>query len=443
MKNIRLLLISILTTIAWAACKTSKISVANIDSGSLTIGQAIRIDSTQFGFGVCEPSICISPVNKDHIAAASILDWSYTSTDGGQTWNKTGLKSSLGVYGDPVVRIDNDGVIYYAHLSNPDGMAYRSESFLDRIVVQRSLDHGKTWTDGSYPAVRGAKDQDKQWMAIDPTSNHIYMTWTEFDKYGSEEEVDKSRILFSKSIDQGLSWSDPKSISQYEGDCVDDDMTTEGAVPAVGPKGELYVTWAFDSKLYFDKSYDKGATWQEEDQIIANQPGGWSYDIPGISRCNGMPVTEVDLSEGPYKGTIYVNWSDQRNGSDDTDIWLISSTDQGKNWTKPKRVNTDGPGSHQFLTWMDVDPTNGAIAIVFYDRRHYENEETDVYLAYSTDGGQTFSNEKISQQSFTPNDQIFFGDYNDISAFDGRIRPIWTQNDGMVLSVWTAMIESK
>lgn len=441
MKNVSLILIAAFAFSVISACKTSKSSPALIDTKSISIGEAIRIDSTKFGFGVCEPSICISPVNKDHIAAASVLNWSYTSTDGGLTWSKTALNSSLGVYGDPVVRIDTDGIIYYSHLSNPDGLAYRSESFLDRIVVQRSEDHGKTWTDGSFPAVRGAKDQDKQWMAIDQRNNHLYMTWTEFDKYGSEEATDKSRILFSKSIDQGLSWSEPMPISQLEGDCIDDDMTTEGAVPAVGPNGEVYVTWAYNSQLYFDKSFDGGTTWQDEDQLIASQQGGWSYQIPGLSRCNGMPITEVDLSNGPKRGTIYVNWSDQRNGENDTDVWLISSRDQGKTWTNPLRVNNDSPGKHQFLTWMDVDPVTGDIAIVFYDRRHYENEETDVYLAYSQDGGKSFTNDKISKQSFTPNDQIFFGDYNDISAFDGRVRPIWTQNDGLELSVWTAIIE--
>lgn len=441
MKNVFLILSVVLSLSLLLTCKTSKIQTDNTVAKSIQVKDAIRIDSTKFGFGVCEPSICISPVNKDHIAAASILNWSYTSEDGGQTWQKTGLKSSYGVYGDPVVRIDSDGIIYYAHLSNPEGLAYRSESFLDRIVVQRSEDHGQTWTDGSFPAVRGAKDQDKQWMAIDQTNNHIYMTWTEFDKYGSEQAVDKSRILFSKSTDQGLSWSDPFSISQLEGDCIDDDMTTEGAVPSVGPNGELYVTWAYNSKLYFDKSFDSGDTWQDEDQVVASQIGGWSYQIPGLSRCNGMPITEVDLSDGPRRGTIYINWSDQRNGENDTDVWLMSSKDHGETWTKPMRVNNDSPGKHQFLTWMDVDPVTGDIAIVFYDRRHYSDEETDVFLAYSQDGGGSFTNHKINSESFSPNEQIFFGDYNDISAYDGRIRPIWTQNNGLELSVWTAIIE--
>lgn len=425
------------------SCKSTEQISKAIPTQYLHVGDAIKIDSTAFGFGVCEPSICISPTNVNHVSAASVLNWSYSSTDGGRNWTKTALSSSMGVYGDPVVRIDYDGIIYYSHLSNPDGAAYRSESFLDRIVVQRSTDNGETWNDGSHPAIRGSKDQDKQWMAIDPRNNHLYMTWTEFDSYGSEEPEDKSRILFSKSVDQGLSWSEPLSISQFEGDCIDDDMTTEGAVPAVGPNGEIFVSWSFDEKIYFDKSLDGGQTWMNEDKVIAHQPGGWAFDIPGISRCNGMPITEVDLSDGPRKGAIYVNWSDQRNGIDDTDIWLISSKDQGNTWTNPVRVNTDPAGKQQFLSWMDIDQSSGNISIVFYDRRASSDETTDVYVAHSTDGGISFSNQKINRTSFKPNPNIFFGDYNDISSVNGQIRPIWTQNEGMDMSVWTAIISER
>jgi hypothetical protein len=35
----------------------------------------------------------------------------------------------------------------------------------------------------------------------------------------------------------------------------------------------------------------------------------------------GLPVTKCDLSGGAYNGTIYVNWTDQRNGEDNTDVF--------------------------------------------------------------------------------------------------------------------------
>jgi len=49
---------------------------------------------------------------------------------------------------------------------------------------------------------------------------------------------------------------------------------------------------------------------------------------------------------------------------------------------------------------------------------------------------------KISEKPFTPtNNGVFFGDYNNISAYNGRVRPIWTQLDDRTLSVWTALID--
>ncbi|MGI9545010.1 MAG: sialidase family protein, partial [Cyclobacteriaceae bacterium] len=216
---------------------------------------------------------------------------------------------------------------------------------------------------------------------------------------------------------------------------------TEGAVPAIGPKGELYVAWSYDDKIYFDRSADQGSTWMEKDVVVAKQLKGWDFEIPEIGRANGLPITACDISEGPNRGAIYVNWSDQSNGEDDTDIWVAKSTDGGLTWADPVRVNDDPPGKHQFFTWMAVDPMTGHIYIVFYDRRNYEDARTDVYLAWSKDGGATFTNELISESPFKPNPNQFFGDYNNISAYNGTVRPIWTRQEGDTLSVWTAIID--
>lgn len=403
----------------------------------------VMIHKGNSGFGPCEPTICIDPSNDSRIFAGSVLDNIYVSIDGGETWTTDRLKTSHGVFGDPVIRVDQTGMVYYAHLSNPDRKAYGSESFLDRIVVQRSTDHGLSWNDGSYSKVRGSKDQDKHWLTVDPNDHTILMTWTEFDKYASSDPNNKSRILFSKSMDQGLSWTDPISISEKEGNCLDDDQTTEGATTAIGINGDFYVAWAYNSKIYFDASKDKGKTWMQKDREIADQINGWSLEIPGLSRCNGMPFLKVDHSGGPYHGRLYMNWSDQRNGKNNTDIWLKYSDDGGLKWTDAIKVNDDESITHQFLSNIDVDPMTGIIYLVFYDRRNYNDEKTDVYLAYSRDGGNTFTNVKINKSPFSPNTKVFFGDYNDISAYNNVVRPIWTRNEGRSLSVWTALIDMK
>ena len=117
------------------------------------------------------------------------------------------------------------------------------------------------------------------------------------------------------------------------------------------------------------------------------------------------------------------------------------SDNGGKTWSEPLRVNNDGPGAHQFFSWMTVDPVTGAVYLVFYDRRNAEGLETEVWMATSTDGGQHFENERISKKPFTPSETLFLGDYNHITAINGMVRPVWTRTDGQKLSVWTALIQ--
>jgi hypothetical protein len=105
-------------------------------------------------------------------------------------------------------------------------------------------------------------------------------------------------------------------------------------------------------------------------------------------------------------------------------------------------VNNDAAGNQNFFTWMTVDQTTGWVYIVFYDRRNYiGSDQTDVYLAYSNDGGATFNNIKISDSPFTPDAAAFFGDYTNITAHNGHIRPIWARMDSISSSVWTALID--
>lgn len=404
----------------------------------------VTVDEDRAYLGPCEPSVAVNPSNTDEVIVGSILDRFHHSTDGGKTWTTTDLSSPYGVYGDPVVGVDHTGKFYYAHLSNPDGQAYVAESFLDRIVVQSSTDKGKSWNDGTFPAADQKKDQDKQWFFIHPDSGTMLMTWTEFDRYGEQSDTCKSRILFSKSMDGAETWSEPIAISTLEGDCEDDDKTTEGASPIIDTEGNYHVVWSYDGKIYHRKSMDKGLSWGAPERAIMDQFGGWVLDIPGFGRANGMPVLKVDNSTGKYRGTLYMNWSDQMNGEDDTDIWLSKSTDGGKTWSDRIKVNDDDGKAHQFFTWMDIDETTGYLYIVFYDRRNVEEEiDTNTYLAYSTDGGETFTNVQVNDMTFKPSTLVFMGDYNNISAHGGKIFPVWTELHGPKLSVKTALIELK
>jgi hypothetical protein len=377
-----------------------------------------------------ETSIIFDYKNPARMVAGANNFNAYHSADSGKTWTRQRLTSQYGVWGDPVVDVDDSGNFFFFHLA-------REIDFLDRIVCQKSFDGGQTFSQESFAGLNSPKDQDKHWCAIDRRTDNIYLFWTQFDQYGSSDTLDSSLILFSKSVDGAKTWSTPQRISHHAGDCIDEGQTVEGAVPAVGPNGEIYVSWAGPRGIVFNKSLDHGDSWMPIETQVDSMPGGWAFDVPGIYRANGFPITKCDTSGGDYHGTVYINWSDQRNDTDDTEIWLRKSTDGGESWSPRIRVNNDTTRTHQFFTWMDIDQRTGYLYFIFYDRSNYDNAVTDVCIAISTDGGETFTNEIISESPFLPYSGVFFGDYTNIVAHNNLVRPIWTRMDTGQLSVWT------
>lgn len=425
--------------------KHSTLILAVLITVSLSSQPFINVMISNTG-GPEEVSICVNPKNLNQLVAGANINFFYYSTNGGFNWTSGTLVSSqYGVWGDPTIICDTLGNFYFFHLSNPSS----GGSWIDRIVCQKSTNAGMTWNNpGSYMGLNPPKDQDKQWACVDWTGgtrgNWLYATWTQFNSYGS---ADSSNILFSRSTDGGISWLDPAvRINQIGGDGIDGDNTVEGAVPTVGPNGNLYVAWAGPKVrnsiygIFFDKSSDGGNTWLTDDIYVCDQKGGWDQDIAGIQRANGMPVTICDISNSPYRGTIYINFVDSV-APGDHDVKLIKSTNEGLTWSTPVKVNYDETGKEQFFTWMAVDQYTGYIYIVFYDRRNYNDTRTDVFVARSTNGGATFSDFRVSETPFTPSSGVFFGDYINITAHRGIVRPIWTRLQSGSLSIWTAILD--
>ena len=102
-------------------------------------------------------------------------------------------------------------------------------AWFDRIVVQKIMDP-HNWKEKSYSVgYNGNKMQDKPWLSSDNHSaeynGNLYVTWTEFDKYGSDNQADRSRIRFSKYDPKSDSFSSAVTISDTTGDCLDSDNT--------------------------------------------------------------------------------------------------------------------------------------------------------------------------------------------------------------------------
>ncbi|MCP5102270.1 MAG: exo-alpha-sialidase [bacterium] len=379
-----------------------------------------------------EPSIVINPNNTNDIMAGSNWDNYYYSTDAGRTWTHGELVSSFGVHADPCLIVDGAGNYYYIHLVPT----------IDRVVCQKSAGPGSQWSDGTFTGLNGTKDQDKEWAVVDRVNDIIYLGWTEFHEHGSSAPEHTTIILLSKSTDGGLTWSEPVRVSNGTGDATGGRGSVHASMPTVGPDGEVYVSWISPEGIKINKSTDGGTTWLNEDIAVTDFSFQWLYYVPGVQRTPGFPILNCDLSNGAHRGTLYINWTDQRSGLEDTDVWLAKSTDGGMSWSEPRRVNDDPPGKHQFFSWMTVDQATGYVYFVFYDRRHHEDSTTDVYMAMSRDGGETFSNFIVGESSFSPVSSVFLGDYNGISAHNNVVRPIWARMDeDRSLSLWTALVD--
>ncbi len=209
----------------------------------------------------------------------------------------------------------------------------------------------------------------------------------------------------------------------------------QGSFPAVSSDGELYVVWrGYDSggQIRFDKSTDGGLTFGT-DKIVSNAPDSW------------FPHMTVDLSGGPFHNNIYVVWNDLRNGDDD--VFLSISSNGGDTWTPAQRINNDPISNGKDQYWPTIAISElGEIVIMFYDTRNTSNNTIiEAYIARSTDGGATFTNELVSTQpspTNIPNGDVRFGDYIDIDFYGGNIVPVWTDEraGGYDMDIYTARI---
>lgn len=304
--------------------------------------------------------------------------------------------------GIPAIAADSQGNFYLGIL------AYSGTA--NGILVAKSVDGGATFAN----PVRVDNGGDKDYIAVDPANDSIYVVWENGGTFGQG-------IFFSKSTDHGATFTPRKQISTNTGG------TNNGAVPCVGPNGEIYVTWGnFGNALFFQRSLDGGATWLPADVVIRNDIVTPRSPLAGGFRNPEIAASAADRSNGPHRGRVYVVWPDQRDG--DPDIFLSFSDDRGDTWSAPIRVNDDviGNNADQFFPWVAVDGS-GAVHVTFLDRREDPNGMLyGMYLGTSTSGGQAFGpNIRASDGLYGPSNFGFLGDYTGAAVAGGKIFPMW------------------
>lgn len=314
------------------------------------------------------------------------------SVDGGVTWQETlMIEPSYPSDGDPVIAIDDAGVIYYFWLS------FNSGSFVGDIFLTKSTDWGQTWqpsincTPGSPSTL-----DDKPWARID--GNDIFLTWYEYGGSGG--------LNFKRSTDYGASWSAGVTVG-YGGN---------GTMAIRGTGSDVFVGWGFQD-IRLNKSTDMGQTWQGQQTII---PVTWDPPYTPY-RLNNVPCFDASNDHSQ----LYVVFACSRFGANQLDVLFSRSTNGGSTWTTPIKVNDTPPGntSLQFYPFMAVDDQDN-IHVVWHDSREGGTTVLAQYYAYSTDHGQTWSpNERISDAS--GNAQTFIGDYTACAVNANHVFALW------------------
>ena len=386
-----------------------------------------------------EPSIAVNPKDPSQVVATFQPASIAYSTDGGQTFTPAELPPVEGWRrgGDVSVAFDNQGRAYLAtlHFDKLGSDSYWGHGAgRNAILVRHSLDGGKTWErdavavksyQGTEPDVH-AEDMPRVFADAQPHSpyaGNVYVGWIEW-------QLEQSIILFARSTDGGKTFSPPMRISTHAGLPRDDNGGLVGFVGVVAADGTIYAIWNDTSTVAFTESHDGGKTFAASRSVIDVAPPyfGGAGGIPGVARAMGFPQIGVGKSQGKRVPPLYLAWSDFSNG--DIDVFCVSSTDGGRTWSKPVRVNNDSVhnGIDQFFQWMAVDPVTGDVYVQFYDRRDDPaNHKTGFTVARSTDGGKTFTNYAWAENTFEAQRPAFLGDYTWLTAYDHKVYGIWTE----------------
>ena len=382
-----------------------------------------------------EPGIAMDPRDPSRVIAAyggPYIAWSTASARTFAIADGTLPPGGRGG-GDVSVAFDDQGAAYLSYLTS-EGLGTASywahHAGKSGIWVQRSADGGRTWP--TRPVVVKVwpnpldtapqmVDMSRIWVDASPMSRHhgnLYVAWINW-------ELDRSIIQFSRSVDHGATWTRPMRISTKVGLPRDDNGGLVAPIGVVASDGTMHVIWNDQNSIVYTSSRDGGHTFAPSRSVVPVGPPyfGGATGIPGVVRVMGFP--QVGLDEKRH--TLYVTWSDFRNG--DVDVFLAKSTDGGAHWSAPKRVNDDPvhDGKDQFFQWMAVDPVNGDVYVQFYDRRDDpENRKTRITLARSTDQGRTFTNYAWSEAPFS-GENVFLGDYAWLTARAGRVHGVWVE----------------
>ena len=409
-------------------------------SPGATAAQRLADITTREQIDPGETAVAINPNDVDNIVAVTMdrgsgYTWVFVSTDGGRTWASDTIPKQEGLRTlDDAVRFLPDGRVVNAQVVRKGDRG----SDLQNIRVNRFTNRGLSWEGFVDVSTKVTPDAAEYLpgLAVDrnPESEHfgnIYVCWTRFDKYESDDPNHKTHIYFSASNDGGRSFSSPVRISKKGGNT---GGVTGPVLPselAVGVNGEVFAYWHGPRGIEMSVSLDGGKTFGEEKTL---------FDAPQDLSSDSLPSiypnfsTGVDFSASPSRGSLYLCWDDSTATGFDFDVKVARSSDGGATWQAPTTISLDpsSKGRKQFYSTMAVDPADGSINVLFYEMVNDRDHTVIPVISRSVDGGRTFQHYPIRGHAFVfDRTKVWLGDYNGIDAYNGTVAAAFSvQRDG-------------
>lgn len=420
---------------------------------SLTVGTNVDV-SNECG-PQSETYVTLNPAKPKSLAAGSneifrLPMRGFFSFDGGSSWGGVDVPlppplqgSNDTLFGsDPTLAYDTRGTLFYGfivvYFGNGSGLNG------SQMAVARSTDGGMTYRQLSLFEFQTGSNHfnDKPMITADanassPFRDDVYIAWD-----AASGGTTNGGIRLARSSDHGVTFSttrvdDPSGPGQGI-----------GAVPFIGPNGELYVAWNdYHSNLIaFNRSFDGGITWDTQ-RTIASKTAALDIAIPAELYRHALvyPACDADRSTGPHRGRLYCSWMDLTPAGV-TDIFLSYSDDRGSTWSALRPVTDQFTQLvDRFNQWLSADPVTGDVNLSFYDTRNDSTGlryMTDTYFSQSSDGGTSFSSPNVRISSVSSNehdcDGLFpcpginysdqQGDYEGIVSRGGVSHPVWTDS---------------
>ncbi len=417
--------------------------------GSLVVGPNVNV-SNECG-PQSETYITLDPLHSKTLAGGSneifrLPMRGYYSTDGGSTWGGVDLplppaKGNGTNFGsDPTLAFDSSGSLYYGYIvvyfGNGNGINATA------MGVARSTDGGRTYPQFTLFSFEGGENHfnDKPMITADsnlasPFRDSVYVAWD-----AATGGSTSGGVRLARSTDHGATFTITR---------VDDPSgqgRAIGAVPFVGPGGELYVAWNDyrANTIAFNRSFDGGVTW-DRPRSIARKRLPFDIAIPAEATRGALvyPACDTDRSAGAHRGRLYCTWMDLTTAGN-TDIFASFSDDKGATWSAAAPVTDHLVAVDRFNHWMSVDVVTGDVNVSFYDTRNDTTGArymTDIYFAQSRTGGVSWSaNVRVTDVSSNEHDcgGVFpcpginygnqQGDYSGLVSYGGISHPFWTDS---------------